>query len=63
MSKILKIRARQVFDSVVTLQLKLRFIQKMKVHLLSVPLVHPLELMRHMKKETRIIKNILVKVF
>jgi hypothetical protein len=57
-SKILKVKARQVFDSRGNPTLKLKFTQKIIVLLLFVHQVLLLELLKLMKKEIKKIKDI-----
>ena len=58
MSKILKVKARQVFDSRGNPTVEAEVLQKIIVPLLFVRLELPQELSKLMKKEIRIIKDI-----
>ena len=58
MSKILKVKARQVFDSRGNPTVEAEVYSKNLSALLFVHQVLQLELMKHLKKETRIIKDI-----
>ena len=61
MSKILKVKARQVFDSRGNPTVEAEVYTKNNSATASVHLVHPQELLRLLKKEIKIIKDILGK--
>ena len=63
MSKILKVKARQVFDSRGNPTVEAEVYTKTIVLQQSVHLGHPQELLRLLKKEIKTIKDILEKVF
>ena len=63
MSKILKVKARQVFDSRGNPTVEAEVFIKIIVLLLFVHQVHQLVHLRRLKKEIQIIKDILEKVF
>ena len=58
MSKILKVKARQVFDSRGNPTIEAEVIQKIIVQLQFVHLEHQLERMKHLRKEIKIINVI-----
>jgi enolase len=62
-SKILKVKARQVFDSRGNPTVEAEVYVKNNSASAICPLVHPLELLRLMKKEIKTIKGIWEKVF
>ena len=63
MSKILKVKARQVFDSRGNPTVEAEVYTKNNSATAICPSGHPQELLRLLKKEIKIIKDILEKVF